>query len=278
MSQFEVDWLAARRPHDHKSRAAAPNAFLDFLEKHSKPLKIIDLGAGTGSNFAFLAPTIPYGQHWTLVEQDATHQRQIEIAFRDDVSLEWQTADLSTGLQSIVADRPGLITASAFLDLVSADWIQELVQRGTDVGAGFLFALTFDGVHGICPPLALDAEITGLFNRHQRTDKGFGPALGPTATALLREKLQDAGYHVETMGTPWRLGAKDAEFIDILLTGVAVSTKELAPVRMSEEIDGWLIRRRQQACAGDLSLIVGHQDLFAWPENSQSNSVSPPRE
>lgn len=278
MSQFEVDWLAARRPHDHASRAAVPRAFLQFLERRDKPLKIFDFGAGTGSNFAFLAPRIRGAQHWTLVDQDATHKSQIEILDQEDVSSNWRTADLSSELEFVISDEPGLITASAFLDLVSADWIEQLVAHGTDVGAGFLFALTYDGMHGICPPLPLDAEITTLFNMHQRADKGFGPALGPTATALLREKLQDVGYHVETVGTPWRLGVEDAEFIDVLLSGVTGSAKELAPGRLISDIDEWLILRREQAYAGYLSLTVGHQDLFAWPENSQSNSVSPPRE
>jgi len=278
MSQFEIDWLAARRPRDHTSRATPPRSLLNLLENRRNPLKIIDLGAGTGSNSAFLAPTIVGEQRWTLVDQDEPHRAHVEIPNHGDVSFEWQTADISTGLAEVILGEPDLVTASAFLDLVSADWVEALVACGTAANAAFLFALTYDGVQGYCPPHPIDADIATLFNRHQRTDKGFGPALGPAATALLREKLQDAGYHVETRGTPWRLGRQDADFIDILLTGITASAKALASSVCTEAIDAWLSLRRRQAYAGELSLTIGHQDLFAWPANAQSNSVSAPSE
>ena len=53
-----------------------------------------------------------------------------------------------------------------------------------------------------------DAEVRDLVNRHQRTDKGFGPALGPDALAAGRERvLVGLGYRVERERSDWALGA-----------------------------------------------------------------------
>ena len=44
-------------------------------------------------------------------------------------------------------------------------------------------ALTYDGRIDLSPADPLDATIASAVNAHQHTDKGFGPALGPSAAA-----------------------------------------------------------------------------------------------
>ena len=44
-----------------------------------------------------------------------------------------------------------------------------------------------------------------LFNRHQRRDKGFGPALGPTAATMLARLAAAAGARVVVGRSDWRL-------------------------------------------------------------------------
>ncbi|MEO1248326.1 MAG: class I SAM-dependent methyltransferase [Pseudomonadota bacterium] len=264
MSQFDSGWLSVRRERDHASRAAPPGPLCVHLEKHRRPLEIVDLGAGTGSNAAYLASHLPGPQRWRLVEQDLAHRSQAQLPGEHDTVFDWRAADLAADLPGALSGALDLITASAFLDLVSARWIDELVLIGAERRAGFLIALTYDGIQGFCPPLPQDADIVGLFNRHQRTDKGFGPALGPTATCYLRERLQDAGYQVETTSTPWKIGPGEAAFVDVFLTGVVKAAVEMAP-GFRDRADRWLETRLQQAQAGELILTVGHQDLFAWP-------------
>lgn len=266
MSQFDAGWLSARRTRDHISRATPPDGLCRFLARRQKPLEIVDLGAGTGSNAAYLASRLSRPQRWRLVERDSAHQAHAQLPTGGDAAFEWHAVDLATDLRSALADKVDLVTASAFLDLVSARWVDELVRAGTGMGAGFLIALTYDGLQGFTPPMDQDADIVGWFNRHQRTDKGFGPALGPTATSYLRERLQDAGYRVETASTPWKIGRDEAGFVDLFLTGVVNAALEMAPGLMSD-VDSWLETRRHQIYAGELTLTVGHQDLFAWPKS-----------
>ncbi len=264
MSQFDSDWLSARRSYDHASRMPPPAGLQAFLAERKSPLEIVDLGAGTGSNLAYLAPRLPQAQRWRLVEQDPAHRSHLQFASDANVAVEWLAVDLAIDLPSALTDRVDLVTASAFLDLVSARWIDGLIGIGQALKAGFLIALTYDGMQRFCPPLTGDADIVGLFNRHQRTDKGFGPALGPTATSYLRERLQDAGYKVETLSTAWEISPDHSAFLDQFLAGVTDAARSMAP-GSQDDISRWLDVRREQARSGMLMLSVGHQDLFAWP-------------
>ena len=57
-----------------------------------------------------------------------------------------------------------------------------------------LFALNYDGRIKCAPGDPDDAAIVALVNRHQRTDKGFGPALGPDAPGLAERCFATLGY------------------------------------------------------------------------------------
>src|SRR5262245_3633605 len=71
MSEFSAQWLDLREPVDHRSR----NRKLErALAKHFdgwRPITVVDLGCGTGSNLRATAPLLGPEQHWTLVDRDA---------------------------------------------------------------------------------------------------------------------------------------------------------------------------------------------------------------
>ena len=67
--RFAADWLALREPFDLAARSVAlARRLADRLPRRPR---LMDLGAGTGSMFRFLAPIIGRGQDWTLVDADA---------------------------------------------------------------------------------------------------------------------------------------------------------------------------------------------------------------
>lgn len=69
---FAADWLTLREPVDHRSR---PPAIIDRLNAHlsgSNHIQVLDLGAGTGSNYRYLAPQLSAPQNWFLYDHDAT--------------------------------------------------------------------------------------------------------------------------------------------------------------------------------------------------------------
>ncbi len=155
-----------------------------------------------------------------------------------------------------------LVTASALLDLVSRDWLEGLAAAVAASSASVLIALSFDGTIAIDPEAAEDETIAALVNRHQRTDKGFGPALGPEAWRVAGELLAGAGLAVRTAATPWHCGAADAALLEPLIAGWAEAALAVAPARR-HAIEAWRERRLAEAAGGALRLTVGHRDLVA---------------
>jgi hypothetical protein len=102
------------------------------------------------------------------------------------------------------------------------------------------------------------------FNRHQVTDKGFGPALGPAAAAEAITRFERIGYAVVKGASDWALGPTDNLQTEIL-AGFADAAAEAGVV--SGEIAEWMGRRTSLLAAQCSSLQVGHLDFFAYPSS-----------
>jgi hypothetical protein len=156
-----------------------------------------------------------------------------------------------------------LVTASALLDLVSERWLHRLVDSCRAAGSMALFALTYNGDMRCEPEAPEDALVRDLVNRHQRNDKGFGPALGPSAPQQAARLFGEAGYEVRTERSDWLLGAAAEHLQAQLIEGWAAAAEEISPGR-GPELRDWKARRLAHVAAGTSRLIVGHDDLAAW--------------
>ncbi len=189
---FSPEWLALREPADIRARNAD---VLKAVAAHcaNKPApKIADLACGTGSTFRAISAALPGSQRWTLYDFDAA---LLEEARRllPEVPIETIEIDLLKDLPRVFAPEPDLIVTSAFLDLVSAEWLDQLIGACARHGTPFYAALSYDGRASCDPPHRDDRAIIDAVNRHQRTDKGFGPALGPDAAAYAIRALEKPG-------------------------------------------------------------------------------------
>jgi hypothetical protein len=258
MSDFQADWLALREPVDAVSRSMSLAREVAAALPRYRAVEVLDLGTGTGANVRFLAGKLPLPQRWLLVDRD---QRLLEHAPKA-----WPSRCVD--LRDVVLDATlfagrALVTASALLDLVSDAWLQALVTRCREAGAAVLFALTYDGRIDFAPAEIEDEAICGLVNQHQRTDKGLGPALGPTAAARATELFTAAGYHVEREASDWVLTADSPELQRQLIRGWAEAATRMSPDRSSLIVD-WRTRRLDHVDGGRSQLIVGHKDLGGW--------------
>ena len=112
-----------------------------------------------------------------------------------------------------------------------------------------------------------DALVTDAVNAHQRRDKGFGPALGPTATHVVERLFRERGYHTETSASDWMLGPSDGTLVDALVEGWARAAAEERPADVAR-VRAWAARRGSAAERGAFTLRVGHRDVLALPSDA----------
>jgi hypothetical protein len=283
MTGFSADWLALRESAD----AAAKSA--ELIGTLPGPYRdIVDLGSGAGANFRWLAPRLEGDQRWMLVDNDARLLVAARKAIRAwavgrglkatgrghhlsvtgsgfNCTLQTLKLDLNSSLTDLDLPRGCLVTASALFDLVSRDWLEKLVARIAASGASVLWSLNYDGRVTIDPASVDDETVIAQVNRHQLTDKGFGPALGPDAWLVGQSLLEQAGYRVRAVDSSWRCGKQDSELVKALIAGWSEAALAISP-KDKRLIEKWSARRLGLAAKGKLRVAVGHRDMAAWPE------------
>jgi hypothetical protein len=184
-----------------------------------------------------------------------------------EAHLTWARKDLATGPDGLRLPRGGLVTAAALLDLVSRRWLDALLRRCRAGGCALLFALSYDGRARLTPVHRDDAAVIALVNRHQRTDKGFGPALGPDAAGTAAHRCGALGYRVRAMPSDWHVGPGMAGLQRALLAGWRDAAARMAAADAGAPawLDDWHAARLASVDAGASALLVGHMDLLALP-------------
>jgi hypothetical protein len=262
MSSFSAAWLALREPADHRARSRGLTQAVREHLTGGTTVSVVDLAAGTGSNLRYLASGWDRSQTWLLVDQDAgllSLARPVGSA-----TVTTRVADLIDGGQlPAILERRDLITASALLDLVSRAWLEQIIAACQKARAAVLFALTYDGRMECSPDDPEDAAVRALVNQHQRTDKGFGAALGPDAAGCAAELLEAAGYRVLRESSDWRLQPDEPELQRQLILGWAEAAAELA-IDDARSIFDWRDRRLAHVTANRSRRVIGHQDIAGW--------------
>jgi SAM-dependent methyltransferase len=265
---FSAEWLALREPADHAARSAPLTAELVGALSPVRPLRLLDLAAGTGSNLRYLVDHLPDGQRWLLVDHDPALLAQALLRMPRSERIEHvdtREQDLSDPqtIASGIFDGRLLVTASALLDLVSEEWLRALAARCREAGAAVLFTLSYDGRLRCTPEDPRDAMIRELVNRHQRGDKGFGPALGPLASRVAAGCFAELGYEVRRATSDWILAPDQSALQHALIGGWAQAAAAIAPER-AQDIDAWRAERLAHVDARRSHVVVGHEDLGAW--------------
>ncbi|MGB7755650.1 MAG: hypothetical protein WBL23_06270 [Salinisphaera sp.] len=269
-SHFADDWLLLREAVDHRSRAHGLAALAArHLRRKSggRPARVIDLGAGRGSNLRYLVPRLGRPIEWQLIDQDAgllaTAVRTTPLDDADAGRLTTEIVNLAAPLSPVLAGAD-LVTASALLDLVSRRWIENLVDACTRAGAAVLIAVSVDGRVRFSDHDADDDLVCWAVARDQARDKGFGPALGGTAPAVLINALARRGYAVTAQQSDWHVEAGDARLARALIEGWRDAATCQRPDR-ADCIARWADRRSEDVDQGRTRLRVGHIDVLGLP-------------
>jgi hypothetical protein len=259
---FSLHWLALREPYDRAARNPAVLAAMRAAFADRPAVRVADLGCGTGSTMRAVAPLLPAGQTWRLVDNDIA---LLDTAAETPATHEVTTAhfDLADDLGRAVGDDTDLVTTSALLDLVSMEWLERLVSILAISARPLYAALSFDGRVDLTPICRDDAAIISALNLHQLTDKGFGPALGPHGGAAAIAALEAEGFTIAQGASDWVFGPADQAIQHEMLSGWAGAAGEvgIAP----GVLDAWLAQRRAFVAAGRSAMRIGHLDFFAAP-------------
>lgn len=263
MSGFDKDWLALREPAD---RAARHGGLLDDLAGHlgaREHAHVLDIGCGTGSTWRSLNDRLPGQVTWTLLDHDPALLDEARRRIGAESRVAFRQHDLNA-IAGLPLQGVSVVTASALFDLCSECVCTELADRLASARIGLYAALNYDGVMHWSLPHPLDGQMVDLFNRHQRTDKGFGAALGPDATACLARLLTAHGFSVRIEDSPWRMDTGTAALQAEFLHGLRRPLLEMSDLSEAV-INDWLEFRLSAIGQPGSSCLVGHTDLLALP-------------
>ena len=244
---------------------------------------IHDLGSGTGSMGRWLGPRLPGPQHWVMYDRDVTllahaanpapprplpgkstaRTRKLP-AQRSPVTVEARAADI-TRLTADDLAGASLITASALLDMLTAEEVDRVVAACAGAACPTLMTLSVVGRVELTPPDPLDADLAAAFNAHQRRTVDGRNLLGPDAVEATVEAFGRRGVSTLVRPSPWRLGADQAGLAVEWLRGWVAAAGEQRP-ELAGPSTGYLSRRLADAAAGRLGVVVGHADLLAGGE------------
>jgi hypothetical protein len=273
MPRVTPDWLALREDAD----AAARSVELADTVHHrlaapgppdgARPVIIHDLGCGTGSMGRWLASRLPGPQHWIMYDRDPDLLERARGGMTDaaadgaPVTVETRQHDV-TALTADDFRGAALVTASALLDLLTAEEIGRIAATCAGAACPALLTLSVSGRVELTPDDPLDAEIAAAFNAHQRRAVGDRRLAGPDAVAAAVDAFARYGVATSVRSSPWLLGPATADLTLEWLTGWLDAAVEQRP-ELAGPVSAYAGRRRSDLAEGRLRVVVGHDDLLA---------------
>ena len=278
----DPEWLNRRERFD----AAARNPILAERLCATLPRRprLLDIAAGTGGMFRWLAPRIGRAQAWFLADKDealvaAAFERTAEWAVLRGWTLTWPgramlvhtpngawriegfTADLAAHPTDLPLHAVDAVLCSAFLDRVSGVWLDRMADA---LRVPLLACLVGDGHCDWFPRHPADRLIGAGARRQQARDSEFGPSLGAVALARARGVLHAHGFTVQSASSDWRVSRSELTMARTLVQVAADAARVAFPSR-GQTIAEWEAVRLRQTLAARLAVRVGHRDILALP-------------
>ena len=268
-ARASAEWLRLREPADAAARAAElVDEVRAYLPTDGRAA-IYDLGCGSGSMVRWLAAQLTGPQHWVIYDRDA---ELLTLAAADPpgeasdgapVTIETRQGDI-TRLKPGELAGAALITASALLDMMTAEELGRFVATCAGPGCPVLIVLSVTGRVELIPSDPFDQRVTDAFNAHQRRTTSVGRLLGPDAVGAAVDGFTRLGLDVLVRPSPWRLGPGQAALTAEWFTGWLAAACEQRP-ELGAEAPSYAKRRLAEAAAGRLSVTVDHLDLLVPP-------------
>ena len=276
-----------RVEYDEASRSSV---LVDHLNKLSKKheIDLIDFCCGTGSFLMWALNKNISFQNCILVDYDIKLLKSIKSNLRTHLKSKYTVQSNTNNLNLLIKKNSKTISSvsiekydcdeyshnnkalhvisySAALDLMSKSSI-DIALKKIKKNNIFYFSLCFNGLVKWTPTNTFDKYILAFFNNHQRSDKGFGNALGHKSIEYLRKKAGKLNLNITVADSPWIIknkSEKDTVFMKRYLLDIRKSLFHM------EGIDKNILRKWYEDKKYDLEnkkikLYVGHNDILLF--------------
>ncbi len=298
MTDFQTYLEAKRTVDDRALNRRVFEQFADAVDDRETPVRIVELGAGTGTMIARLAAWdgLPEQVSYRAIDRDAASIEHARAHVPDWLAAAGYEIETSPGSKTVVArsgeqrlevalgvadafdidDSADVVIASAFLDVVplvdAIETIAELLGPG-----GVLYApITFDGGTRFAPRDSLDDRIERYYHRHMDDVRPTG---GSQTGSELLVTLPDRGWDVQsTGGSDWIVRPNgdgypglEREFVAHLLETIEGALADFEPdVIAPTTRERWFDRRRRELDRGELVFVAHNLDVLARRPPPQS--------
>jgi hypothetical protein len=217
----------------------------------------------------WLAPLLPGPQTWVLHDWNANLTRRALDGARPR-DRDGTPVEIGTRVGELeklgAGDLQGasLVTASALLDVLTASEAHAIVEACVEVAAPALLSLSVTGEVELRPWDARDKLIEAAFNAHQRREVHDRRLLGRYGAPIVRGLFELAGWRVRTARTTWRMSDTEPRLLEEWFAGWIDAAEEQSP-SLRQDAAGYRELRLSQSDRGELSAVVYHLDLLAWP-------------
>ncbi len=296
-------WLESRYPYDAKARNKEIERIVRRDLAGRRLLRIIDLGAGLGSNLRYYAGFFDCDQEWYCVEKDGLLCREFPVRVKKWATARgWSSLPTTGGIQlqkngitisvhllsssflPFPADLGGvhldLAVANAVFDLLSRRDFLRLARDLADRAIPLLATLNYASMR-FAPSRSWDRRIVEFYDRHMTLPRPEGPPMGPGCVPAMEEILKTAGYRVLKGESPWLISRQDIPLLRLLLQYVEDSVRTFPNTSIgAAELRDWVARKGVEVRSGKVRLRIRHLDLYArFPPLSGFTAVTriPPR-
>jgi len=270
----EVRYLRAKRSVDDRAlNHGVLEAFDAALRAISRPLRVLELGAGVGTMVPRLLDRGLMAARYTLVDHDARSLaaaaadlgrisgQRVELDFVEDDVFDWLGASAEPPFDAVLA--------SAFLDLVDVRELLPLIWRRLRPGAPFWFSINFDGETIFVPELAGDTEILARYHRTMDERVRNGRRAGESRTGRrLLEVIPASGARITAAGSSdwvvWPEGGRypgdEAYFLHHIVHTIDEALSAEASLDQAA-LASWIAARHAQIDRAELSYIAHQLDI-----------------
>tara|TARA_B100001063_G_scaffold174214_1_gene163304 strand:+ start:1605 stop:2477 length:873 start_codon:yes stop_codon:yes gene_type:complete len=284
---FSKSWINMRVEYDNTSRSSV---LIDHLNKISREdeIDLIDLCCGTGSFLIWALNENINLKNCRLIDNDIKLLKSIKSNLRANLKTKYTIQSNTNNLNLLIKKRSKsvstvlieksdcdeyshtnkifhIISYSAALDLMSKSSINIALKKIKKDNILY-FSLCFNGIVKWTPSNPFDKYVLTFFNNHQRSDKGFGSALGHKSIEFLKKKARDLNLNITVTDSPWIIknkSEKDTVFIKRYILDIRKSLFHM------EGIDKNILRKWYEDKKNDLEnkkikLYVGHNDVLLF--------------